>query len=62
MSALTNYQGGATFPTISTTMLSTIAANLNPHDTAALGGPPPGPHILEAIIDAIAALDQAVNG
>jgi hypothetical protein len=62
MSALTNYQAGATFPAISTAMLSTIAANLDPHDTAAVGGPPPGPHVLEAIVDAIAALDQQVNG
>jgi hypothetical protein len=43
-------------------MLSTIAAGLNPTDTAAIGGPPPVPHVLEAIVDAIAALDQAVNG
>ncbi len=62
MSALTSYQAGATFPAISTTMLSAIAEGLNPTDTAAIGGPPPVPHVLEAIIDAIAALDHAVSG
>jgi hypothetical protein len=62
MSALTEYQGGSTFPTISTTMLGKVAAGLNPTDTAAVGGPPPTPHVLEAIVDAITALDQAVNG
>jgi hypothetical protein len=62
VSSLTNYQAGATFPAISTTMLSIIAAGLNPTDTATLGGPPPVPHVLEAIVDAIVALDTAVNG
>jgi hypothetical protein len=62
MSALTNYQDGSTFPPIATTMLSTIADDLNRKDTAQIGGPPPTPHVLEAIVDAIAALDQAVNG
>lgn len=62
MSALTSYQNGQTFPAISTAMLSTIAEGLNPTDTAAVGGPPPVPHVLEAIVDAITALDQAANG
>lgn len=62
MSALTNYQAGQTYPAIATTMLRTIAAGLNPTDTAAVGGPPPVPHVLEAIVDAVVALDQQVNG
>jgi hypothetical protein len=62
MSALTGYQNGSTFPPIATTMLSTIAAGLNKADTATVGGPPPVPHVLEAIVDAIAALDVAING
>lgn len=62
MSSLTNFQAGQTFPAISTSMLATIADGLNPADTAAIGGPPPVPHVLEAIVDAITALDQAVNG
>lgn len=62
MSALTNYQSGATFPAISTTMLGKIAAGLDPTDVATVGGPPPGPHVLEALVDAVAALDQQLNG
>jgi hypothetical protein len=61
MSALTNYHAGQTYPPIATTMLSTIAAGLNPKDTAAVGGPPPTPKVLEAIVDAITALDVALN-
>jgi hypothetical protein len=60
MSALTNYQSGQTYPPIATTMLSTIAAGLNPTDVAAVGGPPRTPHVLEAIVDAIAVLEAAV--
>jgi hypothetical protein len=62
MSALTNYQSGQTYPAIATTMLGKIAAGLNPTDTATIGGPPPTPNVLEAIVDAVVALDQAVNG
>jgi hypothetical protein len=62
MSALTNYQNGSTFPPIATAMLGAIAAGLNPTDSSAVGGPPPTPHVLEAIVDAIVAIDQAVNG
>jgi hypothetical protein len=62
MTALANYQNGQTFPAISTTMLSTIAAGLNKSDTALIGGPPPGPHVIEALLDAVVALDQQVNG
>lgn len=62
MSALTEFQNGATYPTITTTMLTRIAEGLNPTDTALIGGPPPTPNVLEAIVDAITALDQAVNG
>jgi len=61
MSALTNYQNGQTFPPIATTLLSTIAAGLNKADTALVGGPPPGPAVLSTIIDAITALDVALN-
>lgn len=62
MSALTDYQSGTTFPATTTAMLAKIAAGLNPADTATLGGPPPVPHVLEAIVDAVVALDEAVNG
>ena len=62
MSALANFQNGSTFPAISTTMLGTIAAGLNKADTAAVGGPPPGPRVIEALLDAVVALDQQVNG
>jgi hypothetical protein len=62
MSALTDYQAGQTFPAISTTMLAAIAAGLNPTDTAAVGGPPPSARRLSAIVDALVALDKAVNG
>ncbi|CQD07420.1 hypothetical protein BN000_01482 [Mycobacterium europaeum] len=62
MSALTSYQAGAPFPEISSAMLATIADGLNPADTAVVGGPPPVPHVLEAIVDAIVALDQKLNG
>jgi hypothetical protein len=62
MSALTSYQAGTTYPPIATTMLGKIAAGLNPTDVAYVGGPPPTPNVLEAIVDAIAALDQSVNG
>lgn len=62
MSALTNYQTGQTFPAISTSMLGTIADGLNAADTAAVGGPPPLPHVLSALVDAIVALDQAAHG
>jgi hypothetical protein len=61
MSALTQYQAGATFPPIATTMLSKVAANLNPGDTALIGGPPPTPAVLEAIVDALTALDVALG-
>jgi hypothetical protein len=43
-------------------MLGKIAAGLNPTDTAAVGGPPPVAHVLEAIVDAIVAIDQQANG
>jgi hypothetical protein len=62
LSALIQYQAGQTYPAISTAMLGAIAAGLNPTDVAAVGGPPPVPHVLEAIVDAITALDQQVNG
>lgn len=62
MSALINHQNGQTFPTITTAMLATIATGLNKADTATFGGPPPVPHVLEAIVDAITALDQSING
>jgi hypothetical protein len=62
MSALTKYQNGQTYPAISTTMLGKIADDLNLTDTAQIGGPPPTPNVLEAIVDAIAALDVAING
>jgi hypothetical protein len=42
-------------------MLSKIAADLNPTDTALVRGPPPTPAVLEAIIDALVALDVALN-
>jgi hypothetical protein len=62
VSALTEYQNGSTFPATSTTMLAAIAAELNPTDTSEVGGPPPSPHVLEAIVDAVVALDTKVNG
>ena len=62
MSALTSYQAGGTFPAISTAMLAKVAGGLNPTYTAKLGGPPPTPNVLEAIVDAITALDTVVNG
>lgn len=62
MSALTNFQAGQTFPAVSTTMLGKIADGLNVDDTAAIGGPPPSPHVLEAIVDALVSLDQQLNG
>jgi hypothetical protein len=62
MSALTSYQAGTKYPPIATTMLSKIAAGLNPTDTALVGGPPPTPAVLEAIVDAVTALDQNING
>lgn len=62
MTALTQYQDGATFPAIATTMLATVADGLNKADTAFIGGPPATPNVLEAIIDAITALDQQING
>lgn len=61
MSALIDYQNGSTFPPIATTMLGKVAAGLNPTDTATIGGPPPVPRVLEAIIDAVVAIDQALN-
>jgi hypothetical protein len=61
MSALTSYQNGATFPPIATTMLGKVAAGLNPGDTALIGGPPPTPAVLEAIIDALVAIDVALG-
>ena len=42
-------------------MLSKIAAGLNPTDTGLVGGPPPTPAVLSAIIDAITALDVALG-
>lgn len=62
MSALTNFQAGQNFPAVSTTMLGKIADGLNPTDTAAIGGPPATPHIIEALVDAVTALDQQLNG
>lgn len=62
MSSLTDYHAGQTFPAISTTMLGKVADRLNPDDTAPIGGPPAVPHVLEAIIDAIVAVDQAAHG
>ena len=62
MSALTSYQAGTTFPAISTAMLATIADGLNPDDTAAVGGPPALPAIMSALIDAVVALDEKLNG
>jgi hypothetical protein len=62
VTALTNYQNGTTYPSIATAMLSKIAAGLNPTDTAVIGGPPPTPAVLEAIVDAIVAIDQNING
>lgn len=62
MSALTNYQAGQTYPAISTAMLGKVSANLNPTDTEQIGGPPPTPQVLEAIVDAIVAIDQNING
>lgn len=62
MSALVNYQSGQTYPAITTTMLAKVATNLNPTDTATFGGPPPVPHVIEAIIDALVAIDEQLNG
>jgi hypothetical protein len=61
LSALTNYQSGQTFPPIATTMLGKVAAGLNPTDTALIGGPPPTPAVIEALLDAITALDVALG-
>ena len=61
MSALTSYQSGTIYPPIATAMLAKIAANLNPSDVALVGGPPPTPNVLEAIVDALVALDVALN-
>lgn len=60
MSALTDFQAGQTYPAISTTLLGKVAAGLSPGDTLLVGGPPPVPHVLSAILDAIVALDQSV--
>ncbi|MGA8332956.1 MAG: hypothetical protein WB777_27285 [Mycobacterium sp.] len=43
-------------------MHNVIGDGLKPTDTALIGGPPPVPHVIEALIDAVVALDQAVNG
>ncbi len=61
MSAISEYQGGQTFPPIATTMLGKVAAGLNPTDTALVGGPPPTPAVLSAIIDAIVAIDDSLG-
>ncbi len=61
MSALTNYQAGTTFPPIATTMLGKIAAGLNPTVIAQVGGPPPTPAVLSAIVDAIVAIDESLG-
>jgi hypothetical protein len=62
MSALSNFQNGQSFPSISTAMLGTIAQGLNKTDSQAVGGPPPTPRVLESIIDAVTALDVQLNG
>jgi hypothetical protein len=49
MSALSNFQNGQSFPSISTAMLGTIAQGLNKTDSQAVGGPPPTPRVLESI-------------
>jgi hypothetical protein len=61
LSALTAYQAGTTYPPIATTMLAKIAAGLNPSDVALVGGPPPTPAVLSAIVDAIVAIDDALG-